>query len=266
MCKLNNGEIIQSKMGFTLIELLVVIAIIAILAAILFPVFASARASARTAKCQSNMKQISAAALMYADDYKGWTPPPIYGYLAWGQAQGNGIKGWTEVLAPYMKQYHRRAPKKGEAKVYVCPEQRYNYSYGIDWWYDGCPASPYGPADKRGITGGNANNRGFNIGIVMRPTKMIFFYELRPYWNETDTAVTNSNNNDSGLSNDDQPDIPCYYHMNGKVDSYGGKPSPWWLTWPGVHNGGNNLVFTDGHVKWFKDWADGRMTFRADTP
>jgi len=33
--------------GFTLIELLVVIAIIAILAAILFPVFAKARAQAR---------------------------------------------------------------------------------------------------------------------------------------------------------------------------------------------------------------------------
>jgi len=35
------------KRGFTLIELLVVIAIIAILAAILFPVFAKARAKAR---------------------------------------------------------------------------------------------------------------------------------------------------------------------------------------------------------------------------
>jgi prepilin-type N-terminal cleavage/methylation domain-containing protein len=44
--------------GFTLIELLVVIAIIAILAAILFPVFAQARAKARQATCLSNLKQI----------------------------------------------------------------------------------------------------------------------------------------------------------------------------------------------------------------
>ena len=42
--------------GFTLIELLVVIAIIAILAAILFPVFAQARESARKATCQSNLR------------------------------------------------------------------------------------------------------------------------------------------------------------------------------------------------------------------
>jgi prepilin-type N-terminal cleavage/methylation domain-containing protein len=43
--------------AFTLIELLVVIAIIAILAAILFPVFAQARESARQTSCLSNTKQ-----------------------------------------------------------------------------------------------------------------------------------------------------------------------------------------------------------------
>ncbi|MDX1935007.1 MAG: DUF1559 domain-containing protein [Capsulimonadales bacterium] len=61
--------------AFTLIELLVVIAIIAILAAILFPVFAQAREKARQATCQSNLKQISLAFNMYAQDYDERMPP-----------------------------------------------------------------------------------------------------------------------------------------------------------------------------------------------
>jgi prepilin-type N-terminal cleavage/methylation domain-containing protein/prepilin-type processing-associated H-X9-DG protein len=55
--------------GFTLIELLVVIAIIAILAALLFPVFAQARESARSVACISNERQLGLAVLMYASDY-----------------------------------------------------------------------------------------------------------------------------------------------------------------------------------------------------
>src|SRR2546423_10792876 len=59
----------RRERGFTLIELLVVIAIIAILAAILFPVFARARAAARKTSCLSNVKQLTLAANMYKQDY-----------------------------------------------------------------------------------------------------------------------------------------------------------------------------------------------------
>src|SRR5580700_5777935 len=59
----------NSRSAFTLIELLVVIAIIAILAAILFPVFAQARAKARQATCLSNENQIGLATMMYVQDY-----------------------------------------------------------------------------------------------------------------------------------------------------------------------------------------------------
>ena len=57
------------RKGFTLIELLVVIAIIAILAAILFPVFAQAKAAAKKVSCLSNCKQLGMASMMYLTDY-----------------------------------------------------------------------------------------------------------------------------------------------------------------------------------------------------
>ena len=80
------------KRAFTLIELLVVIAIIAILAAILFPVFAQARAKARGISCLSNVKQIGTAMMMYVQDYDETTP----------SGRGGGWEWWTE-LYPYFK-------------------------------------------------------------------------------------------------------------------------------------------------------------------
>jgi len=63
------------RSGFTLIELLVVIAIIAILAAILLPVLAKASQRAKATQCMNNQKQISMAAIMYANDNSDYIVP-----------------------------------------------------------------------------------------------------------------------------------------------------------------------------------------------
>ena len=69
------GLVATRRRGFTLIELLVVIAIIGILAAMVFPVFARARESARKAVCLSNIKNINLAIQMYLSDYDDMFPP-----------------------------------------------------------------------------------------------------------------------------------------------------------------------------------------------
>jgi prepilin-type N-terminal cleavage/methylation domain-containing protein/prepilin-type processing-associated H-X9-DG protein len=84
------------RTGFTLIELLVVIAIIAILAAILFPVFAQAKESAKKTSCLSNMKQIALANAMYTNDSDGVFP------FAWFCGD-DGCNSWNTVLYPYIK-------------------------------------------------------------------------------------------------------------------------------------------------------------------
>jgi len=84
------------KNAFTLIELLVVIAIIAILAAILFPVFAQAKAAAKATACLSNMKQISLGMLMYSNDTDDIR------VLRRTQPTGDQVS-WRLMTAPYIK-------------------------------------------------------------------------------------------------------------------------------------------------------------------
>ncbi|KAA0238124.1 MAG: prepilin-type N-terminal cleavage/methylation domain-containing protein [Armatimonadetes bacterium] len=64
----------MKRHAFTLIELLVVIAIIAILAAILFPVFAQAKVSAKRTTNVSNLRQIGMGVVMYVTDNDGAYP------------------------------------------------------------------------------------------------------------------------------------------------------------------------------------------------
>lgn len=86
--------------AFTLIELLVVIAIIAILAAILFPVFAQAKISAKGVACLSNMRQLGMACQMYlADNDDMWFGGLMYDPQPGFASQRNWV-GYDNNNAP----------------------------------------------------------------------------------------------------------------------------------------------------------------------
>jgi prepilin-type N-terminal cleavage/methylation domain-containing protein/prepilin-type processing-associated H-X9-DG protein len=138
------------RRGFTLIELLVVIAIIGILAAMVFPVFARARESARKAVCLSNVKNIALAIQMYLADNNDTLPPTEHRqdvqdwFNAWGDANwpedefeclempgvANPYLTWVVTFDEYIK--NRDVWRCPSAKVEVVP----GLIFGIQDWFD----------------------------------------------------------------------------------------------------------------------------------
>ena len=133
--------IMVMRRAFTLIELLVVIAIIAILAAILFPVFAQAKAAAKKTADLSNMNQIGKSIYMYAGDNDDRTM-----YVDHGNEYD-----WFEPLMSYVKSndvfrspaYKRIAVANHEGDIEE-PESDYSingiYSHGESMTSSSTPA------------------------------------------------------------------------------------------------------------------------------
>src|ERR1041385_8177801 len=59
---------LSNALAFTLVELLIVIAVVAILAALLLPALAKSKDKAQGIACASNIKQLSIAWVIYADE------------------------------------------------------------------------------------------------------------------------------------------------------------------------------------------------------
>ena len=124
------------KRAFTLIELLVVIAIIAILAAILFPVFAQAKASAKKTSALSNMKQTALGVIMYAGDVDDMAVPHYGNGTAADSNQYHNSDTWVGRVFPYVKSRAiffdpTTAEPKEDSSIGTTP-------YYCDKYYDKC--------------------------------------------------------------------------------------------------------------------------------
>jgi len=258
----------QQHRGFTLIELLVVIAIIAILAAILFPVFAQARAKARAITCLSNLKQVGLGALMYQQDYDEIVIPA----RVWGDEQSDGV--WTDSNNQWSytgkKEWHQFWP-------YLI--QPYVKSFGVV----GCPDMPSadGPfwainpenmnkgtslaindmmstwgGDSPGQPAGTPNGDRTKFARINKPAEMVMFADSAAIFKGAGSWAAWDNSKagrDAFLNNPD--DYSAFDKMTNGAMFF----NPNRLSWQDPkdvtlvpvprHNGLCNVVFFDGHAK-----------------
>lgn len=206
-----------NRTGFTLIELLVVIAIIAVLAAILFPVFAKAKDSARQSTCANNLKQIGFALTQYIQDNNDTFPP-----LRSSASLFIMNQNYPSILDPYMK-----------TKKFICPSDMlfvkldkyrdesgnpwFAYaSYGYNSWYLAGQDFYGSPAGTKAIA---------KFSALRRPSRTLTFADKKYAYEPAIIALGYSYTFNNG---------PCKV-----ADTLG--------TW---HNSGPNVLYADSHVKW----------------
>jgi prepilin-type N-terminal cleavage/methylation domain-containing protein/prepilin-type processing-associated H-X9-DG protein len=220
------------KHGFTLIELLVVIAIIAILAAILFPVFAQAREKARASTCLSNTKQIGTAIMMYTQDYDE-TLPEYWDDNVKATPNPNPLGYWHNRIHPYVKNY----------QVFLCPSAQSRDERLIDTG-EGTPAQR---KDRRWQGSGSY---GWNYWYLGAWPGQIFTLAMVTAPAETIAVGESTRLKNPGVIYP-APHCEGTPSWSAAIKSEKDRLS-FWTQFAARHQDGNNLVFVDGHAKWYK--------------
>ena len=229
--------------AFTLIELLVVIAIIAILAAILFPVFAQARAKARQAACLSNEKQWGQAFMMYMQDNDETVP--LMGYESFYPKESL----WWYSTAVYVKtNLLRTCPADTTEQTTYTDSTPMSY-LANDWLSiaDSSKGQTLNPSNIGTITINDWAPASF--ATMVAPAETILVAEGK-MWGVTNSPPYNQNGKAyfaswvGGLIAGTASDKVMWATNTSKYGkAYFGAP---------FHSGGSNILFSDGHAKWIK--------------
>jgi prepilin-type N-terminal cleavage/methylation domain-containing protein/prepilin-type processing-associated H-X9-DG protein len=224
-------QIMSSRRAFTLIELLVVIAIIAILAAMLLPTLSAVKQRSWTASCTSNLRQIGFGMTLFADD-NDERYPMSGGRILWNQTNPDATtNGWLQQIFTQVQNinvYH--CP--GNVQLPVANRSPFNYFNGARAAYIASdPVSPH-------FDSVSSKHIRFPAALVLSGDTI----DSAQYFDRDDC---------------DKDD----YTQNCVGGEDNGWPAVEWQ----AHKKGQNILFADGHVKWYRGYNTNEMTFRYDS-
>ena len=224
----------QRRLGFTLIELLVVLAIVAILAAVLFPVFAQAKAGGKRAASLAHARQVGVAAFLYLDDNGDRHPMLQYSGPAGQTAPDNfGFFRWPWLLRPYAKSFDVFLdPADWERPDFRDKnDPNFGYAFGL------CPSFGYharlfSPGAEEYLP----DHEPFApivASVVQAPTETVFLAQSTWFWPL------------------DKPNVGYYriYPPERWTRQLPASGRTWGHFWPRHFGTHGTVLFADGHVK-----------------
>lgn len=244
--------------GFTLIELLVVIAIIAILAALLLPALNKAKLQAQGAGCESNLKQLTTAWIMYNGDNRNRLPAnggenqntlPITDLSF---QSGGSNSQWCPGLQNQTTGYLSAAGQTGKNIGYQWIQ------LGLIYPNVGNPAVYKCPADRATIT---------SFGVTyphVRSMSMNCWLNPIQLWQSTVSPPVEVFYKDSDLVKPGPSKTWVFIDENPTSINDGwfvcDPTSPDWVDIPAsYHNNAAGLSFADGHAQ-IRPWTDRTVT------
>jgi len=221
--------------AFTLIELLVVMAIIAILAAILFPVFAKAKAAAKNTVDLTDAREIGIAVRLYLADYDD-TFPIFYAYNSEPPAGQPGHKGTEVLLLPYANDKRLFDSPLDDGSPYLALDPglqggsytTYWQAYGTSYRFDHCVMSTVAGESSQ-------NNILYDTTSIVTDTSVQYPAETRIIRLEMFPF----------FSSEDDPGCAHY--------GYDCDPNIYFRMWSET---GGSMIFADGHAKWVPSSAE----------